>query len=603
MAHIFLIQDSNAFIKKAQIALSAKGKGCCICSSRALDISGLLEGGILSPLLLFEEIHDQDAFIRDYIDCIAGLNLRYGHHLLWWATDLSSKNRYMSQVPDHIQELVEILWAVSHYKDQLILVVNPSAAIEASLRKALKDLGVPVYGHIPAGRACFDFYKTRIKKIGGVFYNAIRFYKRSLLARLYLKRCFENKMKGAGPYYVIKTFSYDSSWDLKGQYQDVMFGRLAEFLSHQRILTWTFHQGDFQKFLKQVKSAHSPEILPVEFFLSLKDFINAIGQILFFHIPIQEAVLFRGIDVTGIVKYELDKNFNGVQLIQYLHYFATKNLSALVTLDTFLMTYENNPWERMCILAVKKYTSGVRILGYEHSVLPQASLNMFISSKEKLIVPLPDRILTVGRISMELMKKYGDYSSIEVFPTCALRYEYLSNTKKIPRSTTKRILVILDGVKQTGQFVDYLLKEMKALLDYQFIFRTHPMLPWDSLSARYGYHFEKLPNVFLSNQALPDELKSVDIVMYWQSTVALEALSLGKPLVNFSPDSMLSYDPLYGQSSLKWIVKQGDSLGVVLGQIYSLSDEAFEVQYKQAKAFIGEYFYPVTKEDLRAFGV
>ena len=171
----------------------------------------------------------------------------------------------------------------------------------------------------------------------------------------------------------------------------------------------------------------------------------------------------------------------------------------------------------------------------------------------------------------------------------------------MPRNTTKRILLVLDGIKQTNLLIDYMLQEINRLPDYQFIIRAHPALPWSSLAARYGYSLDQVPNASVSQRPLPQELKDVDLVVYRQSTVALEVLSMGKPLVNFSPDSELSYDPLHGYSFLKWTLRPGDSLRDILDKIYGLSNEEFDAQYEKAKEFIGQYFYPVTEERVSAF--
>ena len=76
-------------------------------------------------------------------------------------------------------------------------------------------------------------------------------------------------------------------------------------------------------------------------------------------LEIEKPFYFRGIEVTDIIRYELAKNFNGIQMIQYLHYHATRRLTEAINIETFLLNYENNPWERMCILALRKHRRGI----------------------------------------------------------------------------------------------------------------------------------------------------------------------------------------------------------------------------------------------------
>ena len=64
---------------------------------------------------------------------------------------------------------------------------------------------------------------------------------------------------------------------------------------------------------------------------------------------------------------------------------------------------------------------------------------------------------------------------------CALRYEYLEriNLKKIQKSDF--ILLSLDGLPQVSEMVNYVLKYVDELKDYNFIIRTHPVLPWKDI--------------------------------------------------------------------------------------------------------------------------
>ena len=80
------------------------------------------------------------------------------------------------------------------------------------------------------------------------------------------------------------------------------------------------------------------------------------------------------------------------------------------------------------MMAIRKYSTATTIIGYQHAVIPQASANMFISQYEKNIIPMPDHILTVGKIPKEIMEKYGTYKSGVIEPSCGLRFKYLSHT-------------------------------------------------------------------------------------------------------------------------------------------------------------------------------
>ena len=153
-----------------------------------------------------------------------------------------------------------------------------------------------------------------------------------------------------------------------------------------------------------------------------------------------------------------------------------------------------------------------------------------------------------------------------------------------------------------SEMVNYVLKYVDELKDYNFIIRTHPVLPWKDIRKNIKYDINRLSNVTLSfNKTLIDDLNQTDICIYWGSTVALEALNMGIPLIHYDIESILSYDPLFRSNYLKWMVTDNDSFPEVIERIISLSDEEYSRQANLAKAYMKSYFYPVSDENMSKF--
>jgi len=111
-----------------------------------------------------------------------------------------------------------------------------------------------------------------------------------------------------------------------------------------------------------------------------------------------------------------------------------------------------------------------------------------------------------------------------------------------------------------------------------------------------------MANVSLSkNLSVKDDVESADIVIYWGSSVALEASMMGKPVIHFDSGTVLSYDPLFENTALKWTVTEKDRLLDIIDSIYALSDEEFCLQQQKARQYLRNYFYPVTENGLQKF--
>lgn len=505
---------------------------------------------------------DKEKFIADYTTLIAGLN-RENHSRLWWATDIASKNRANCLLAQRIQEHLGLL--------------------------------------PPARRGRAAAFIRRCRKIAAVFRGALWMYVRALMARLALGKRIAGRLAGGEKFYIIKTFSYDGSFDAQGEYHDIFFGRLPqEAGKHNKVLLFVNVLGDFHSFLGRARAGGPSLLVPLETFLRWSDVREAVVEVLKFRVRLKAPALFGGHDVTALVKDELYATFNGIQVHQLLHYHCTRRLLERCACGAFVMTYENNPWERMCTLAVREHSPGAKIIGYQHSVVRESSLGMFMHPGDADIAPLPDEVLTVGEVTAEMLRRYGNYTRTQPRPACALRYEYLHHAGPAPAKPWQgHVLVVLDGVAQSGQLLEYI--SAQGLPPAQVRLRAHPAFPRAYWQARYRGKLAALAHMQWSQGGLQEDLDWADAVVYWQSTVAWEALSRGIPVISFAARDILSYDPLLGHSFLRWSVEPGDPLADVLEQVRRLSPETRLEQYRQAKILIERYFYPVSAQNLDVF--
>ena len=82
---------------------------------------------------------------------------------------------------------------------------------------------------------------------------------------------------------------------------------------------------------------------------------------------------------------------------------------------------------------------------------------------------------------------------------------------------------------------------------------------------------------------------------------SLEALMLGKPIIQFDRGDFLNYDPLFDFIEFKWQVSKESPLNNALNEIQNLPDTCFEKYQKRGRKYVEDYFYPVTKDRLSLF--
>ena len=116
---------------------------------------------------------------------------------------------------------------------------------------------------------------------------------------------------------------------------------------------------------------------------------------------------------------------SGISLNHLSFYMVAKNLSKIINIKKIYLTYENIAWENSFIFGLKKFMPDIKIIGYQHTVVPQASVGMFASSLDNKVKPLPDLILTNGSVTKNIINKYSKFPTGLLDLSCALRFNRL----------------------------------------------------------------------------------------------------------------------------------------------------------------------------------
>lgn len=517
----------------------------------------------------------KEAFLKNYLELIGSMGKDNGSSRLWWATDISSKNRFESKLMPLLQEFLQQKEGES-YSSQ------PPRLIQ--------------WIHI------FIF---QFRRLASLFFHAGRVYTRSVYSRIHLSKKILEQINENKSYYVFRSFTYNRSFGADGTYRDPFFGEAPEFVKKKKdVLLLTEILGDFSFCIKQIKECSSHLIIPYEYFVTFNDVVNAVIGILTYRVRVCDDLSFAGYPVTGIIRQELQRTLNGIRIYQMVNYECVRALLKITTIDVFSLTYENNPWEKMCMLALREYSPQTKIIGFQHNVVPQASANLFIAPAEKNIIPKPDRVLTTGEIPKQIFERYGALSPEMIMPACALRHEYLFTFNAQKRIKSKLILLALEGIADVYKMVNYCLQQLGNNNVYKILIRTHPALPVKKIQHNLTASLTSFHNVTVSegkSRPLKEDIQEAEIAMYWGSTVGMEALWMGRPVIHYDNGALLSYDPLFDCPYLKWCVNERSSLVSVLSEIDAMDDQEFQNQGQNAKEYLRKYFYSINEENMKNF--
>jgi surface carbohydrate biosynthesis protein (TIGR04326 family) len=316
----------------------------------------------------------------------------------------------------------------------------------------------------------------------------------------------------------------------------------------------------------------------------------------------REALKLNGVDVSDLVNSTVKEGSrSGDFFLNLLMYYCGRSLGKSILVTRCLYPYENRAWEKMFIQGIKASSPQTQIVGYQHASVAPIQANFFLGSEEADVVPLPDSILTTGNIIQDWLESEGNYPAGIFTTACALRQSHTpKNGSTVRRGETKRILVALGAsLAEHINTVVFVEKAFQSTDEYELRVRPHPAFPIDSVIREaplaHKDFFEP------SSASLQDDLEWSDVVLYATSTVGLEAVSVGVPVVHLDLGEFLDTDPMFGWHEFKWSANEPSEVIEILQKIAILPNVEYLDRQKKGNEYAAAYLKPVTKEGLARF--
>jgi hypothetical protein len=530
------------------------------------------------------------AWKRSFIEQCGALNIRNAG-LSWWAYGTSSKKSFLvPQLGNRFLEVLALCNVLESVDFTRLLVVGATPAQVRAVRGWLSHEGrarsIRLVDRLRAWRERAQAWSIPLR----VVWQALRVL--AILARR-LRRPFSGPLDLCLFTFVDGNFRGDS---------DPFFGALGDRLSRAhpqaRIVHVAYLQGPQGKLLRQVESAKGNRYWPLFGELKLGDLLWALNRTFGALLSLGHTV--RGIDAGPQLKSLLGASLRwdlgqGAYLYHLLTYRAVRRLAAGAAPARLVYPYENKALERMLISGVREGHRECELVGYQHtSITPRHTTLLFVPGEAR-VTPLPDRIWTVGDVTRSFLENHGNYPAGLLETACALRQNTSPPAGAPGRMPGKlRILLALSSsrfelLRAAGFF---------RLLDsgtpnFELAIRPHPEFPLSLLPDELRAWVRAVARD-LTGTALDANLDWCDLTAYVSSTVALETLLAGKPVVNISIGDPITPDPLLGDPPFRWHASDPAEFERVLAQITSLAEGDFDARRRDAKAYAMRYLQAFT---------
>jgi len=309
-----------------------------------------------------------------------------------------------------------------------------------------------------------------------------------------------------------------------------------------------------------------------------------------------------GIPSTALLRTALRWDLGrGGYFYNVLVYRAARRLLARWSPEWLLYPYENKSLEKMLLLAAREKRPGCRMVGYQHTSVTRRHATLLFAEGEAAMTPLPDRIVTVGAATRSYLEAHGRYPA-GIFATgCALRQQPGRLLERRTADGKIRLLLALSSSRrELIEAVAACRSALESDRNLEMGVRTHPEFPVTLLPEGLKSWLDGHA-VNLSDRPLAQNLEWCDVVVYVSSTVALEALGSGRPVINLAIGDCIDPDPVLDPIEFHWNADSAASLVITARQIASLDATDFDRRRRQALDYVGRYLVQPSTEALERF--
>ena len=536
-----------------------------------------------------------EQWTRLFASWIAGLNRRNAC-LGWWAYTSTAKNLLSSPLGTRFMEALAVA-EIARQASGTLYVCGATAGQMETIRALLRPDGIAVGG--PA-------FSQRWRAKAGRWLEALL---RVLQQAAGISIAFLGKRLQASERPLdICLFTYVDSARHAGV--DSYFGRFMRLLEDcrpgMRARYAAYVYAPYRSRLRELAALDGEEIVPLFHELSLVDYVASARA--------SSAALFPGrhrLSAGGPLDLALqpllrEALIDDVRVGGYLHnlliHRAVRRSVRRTCVGTLIYPYENKSLEKLLLLGAREGRPGIATVGYQHTSITRRHITLLFEPGEAEVTPLPDRIVTVGDITRRFLEGAGRYPPGIFFTGCALRQQWEAPLpRRMASAGPFRLLLALSSSRRELQeAVEFVRAALDIDQEMNIGIRPHPNFPLAALPAGLRRWIEAHASD-LSGTPLRENLAWCDSVAYVSSTVALEALMVGRPVVNLRLSDAIDPDPLLEPAPLAWKVSSPGELLAVLRSARALDDVDFGSRRDATIERMKAYFRPHTPEAFQAF--
>lgn len=538
---------------------------------------------------------------NDFNDIIQSLHKIHSNNLDWWLSSPLSRNIFLSSLFHYCCCIILLRELTSEGQKDLTVLMDSSAATSV-FRQYFKEQDIPikiVYYVLLRERILRSLRPWRDFIV--IPFSEFLWF---ILCHVIQK---QQRKLPSSPIILFNTFVLPGFVS-----HDRYYSGLVDNLTEQERETIFFTPIWFGMRLRDIKPtlckvrASERNFLLKENYLKLQDYVYA--GMHFFRIrdlcKKNHSLFFSGIDIFPLVREEIKDAVGFAQGFRALlnYRFAFRLQKENVQLRLVVNWFENHAIDKGWNFGFRTFFPGIRTKGYQGSHVTNYYMCVCPIKTEVENAVIPNEIVVIGKGAIETVLKY--YPSFPVSVAPAFRFQHLWKEGEYKKESDQyAILITLPIVLEDAIMILRIFSEIAASLEknVQIWIKPHPTTSLDIVRAKLAIELSR--NFQFIKGDFYYYLERADLLISSMSSVCLEALAKGIPVVIIGNNTGLTHNPipLSIDSDIWRLCYSAKELIAAIRFYKDRTDEKVQEHKEEGKRIKENYFEPVTRNGTMRF--
>lgn len=394
-------------------------------------------------------------------------------------------------------------------------------------------------------------------------------------------------------------------------YADPYFGRLPEELKKLgydiAFMTRVLPTAPFEKTVEALQKTNETLFFPEQFFRASD--LSGCWKRAYGFSPAVAGHELPGCPFAGRLAQEHIKETRQKHTDSLIYESIVMSMSNLgVKPARIIYPCEGHAWENAMNHAIRRFLPGTKITGYENITFSRMVLSMFHSQRELNIRPYPDRLVTNGQLSTQILQD-SQIPQDRIRTGCALRNQYYfssgGNLQEVKSQAGRSpVRIVVATTINTSESVDLIAKAIRAFgkkQEYAVDIKCHPLSDMQTIRKLIG-DFESLHNItFHETTPMNGLLVRARYVVYCYTTICFDALLYGAMPVWVRSENFINLDKLDSLPGIRRVASSAQDLFRIVSELEKMTPEEKEEWDRRAKDALRSAFFPINADSVQSF--